>query len=111
MLSYRKISKEIGHNGERHYPTLDKAESLLENLRERSTLEDYKEALRYYRFLPVAQNEEEVRIIHVINSALIEGKKSLGIQAPKLTFNPPLKTLDLRLKNLISLIRLKWRVW
>jgi len=107
MLSYQKISKEVGHNQERSYPTLAEAESLLNTLKNQANIEDFKEAMRYYRFLPVAHNQEEVKIIHTINSALIEGRKNLGIQEPKLSFNPIIKKFGINLKDLISNSRLR----
>ena len=77
MVSYNKVSYEVGFEGFRTYPTKDHAKTLLWELEVRPTLEDFKEVLSLYRFLPEAKDPEEMEIVCIINDALTIGNKRL----------------------------------
>ena len=81
MVSYSDISREVGFEGFRTYPTKDHAKTLLWELEIRPNLDDFKEVLSLYRFLPEAKDIEEVEIMCILNDALAVGNEKL-FEAP-----------------------------
>jgi len=86
MVTYNEISNEVGHVGYRPYPTLSEAKSLCRKLQSDPNLEDFKEALSLYRFVPEAQTNEERSVIQIIDNALAEGKERLSLFPMKKNF-------------------------
>lgn len=77
MKSYAEVSKSVGFEGFSTFPSKEEVQQLLWNLTFRPSLEDYKEALSLYRFLPEAWNHRQPEIVYTINEALLIGEKSL----------------------------------
>ncbi|MDH3710674.1 MAG: hypothetical protein OER04_12335 [Cyclobacteriaceae bacterium] len=73
MSNYSDISKEVGFVGFRTYPTIEDAKKLLGNMVSRPNLENYKEALSLFRFLPEAKDQEQMEIVSTLNDALAVG--------------------------------------
>ncbi len=81
--SYNQISKEIGFVGHLLYPSMEEMDHLLSNLSLSPTLHDFKKALRYYRFTPEAETEDEQRILYMLQLGLSMSKKELFPETEK----------------------------
>ncbi|MDH3710581.1 MAG: hypothetical protein OER04_11865 [Cyclobacteriaceae bacterium] len=81
-LTYQEISKEIGYVGHVPYPPKERVQTLYESLRDEPTVDDFKTALRIFRFAPEAQTANEAAIIYMLNLGLGSAKKDLYLSRP-----------------------------
>ncbi|MGI9542810.1 MAG: hypothetical protein ACR2MX_06085 [Cyclobacteriaceae bacterium] len=86
MNTYNEISSEVGHVGYRPYPSMTEATSLWRKLQSNPNVDDFKEALSLYRFVPEARTCEERNVIQIIDRALAEGKERLSLEPIKRNF-------------------------
>lgn len=85
-LTYQEISKEIGYTGYIQYPPREWAESLFYNLCANPSVNDFKAALRIFRFAPEAKTPAEVEIIHMLDMGLVAAKHNLYLSRPSWSF-------------------------
>jgi hypothetical protein len=81
--SYNTVSREIGYQGYMDFPPKKEVDQLLGDLSISPNLQDFKKALRLYRFLPEAQTAEQQRIIYMLQLGLSLSKKELFIQVQR----------------------------
>ena len=75
--SYSAISEEIGYEGYMTFPEKGEIDNLLDRLSYNPTIEDFRKALRLYRFLPEAKTVEQQRTIYKLQLGLSISREKL----------------------------------
>lgn len=102
-LSYQEISKEIGYVGYTSYPPKERVQSLFESLCEEPTVDDFKAALRLFRFAPEARTANEVAIINMLDVGLGFARKNLYLSRPRWSVTALLKYYAFKMIPSLSL--------
>ncbi len=102
-LTYQDISREVGYAGYVPYPPKDTIKSLAINLCEDPTVEDFKLALRIFRFAPEAATHGEVEMINMLDVGLGAARGTLALHRPKWSFSSFLSYYAIKLIPSLSL--------
>ena len=102
-LTYQDISREIGYAGYVPYPPKDSIRSLALNLCENPTVDDFKLALRIFRFAPEAETRGEMEMINMLDLGLGAARNMLSLNSPKWSFSSFLKYQMIKLIPSLSL--------
>lgn len=103
QLTYQEISREIGYAGYVPYPPKESVKSLALNLCENPTVEDFKLALRIFRFAPEAQTHGEVEMINMLDAGLGSARSLLSLSSPSWSLSSYLKYYAIKLIPSLSL--------
>ncbi len=89
-VTYHEISKEIGYIGRLPYPSKERVKSLFHNLCSDPNIQDYKTALRLYRFMPEARTKVQVEMVYMVDLGLAVATESLYLKPPRWSFKDEL---------------------